>query len=245
MLADKVDALSKNVSADKRDEFYQLVEYPLKAAAQMNDKLLIAQLARHGKAKWEDSDLAYDSIASLTKRYNEGFYNNGKWNRMMDFMPRLQSVFKRVPHTTVSAPLPVEPNYIAKMNAADCSLGMPIVWQGLGYEGKAAGIEKGKWLEFAFNTETVSSDSITVEIRMIPTHPMAGNKLRFAVSFDGCSPVSAEYQTEGRSEEWKVNTLRNHAIRTFRFHIGKQSAAHRIRITALDEGVVLDQIFVY
>ena len=244
-LADKVDALSKKVSADKRDEFYQLVEYPLKAAAQMNDKLLIAQLARHGKAKWEDSDLAYDSIASLTKRYNEGFYNKEKWNRMMDFMPRMQPVFKRVPHTTEAAPLPVEPNYIAKINAADCSLGMPIVWQGLGYEGKAAEIEKGKWLEFDFNTGAVSSDSITVEVRMIPTHPMVGNKLRFAISIDGSDPVTAEYQTEGRDEEWKVNTLRNHAIKTFRFPIGKQSAVHRIRITALDDSVVLDQIFVY
>lgn len=244
-LADKVDALSKNVSADKRDEFYQLVEYPLKAAAQMNDKLLTAQLARHGKASWEDSDLAYDSIASLTKRYNEGFYNNGKWNRIMDFMPRMQPVFKRVPHTTVSAPLPVENKYIAKFNAANCSQGKPFAWQGLGYECKAAGIEKGKWLEFDFNTGETFSDSITVEVRMIPTHPMVGNKLRFAISFDDGKSVTAEYQTAGRSEEWKMNTLRNHAIRTFRFHIGKQSATHRIRITALDEGVVLDQIFVY
>ena len=80
---------------------------------------------------------------------------------------------------------------------------------------------------------------------MIPTHPMVGNKLRFAISIDGSDPVTAEYQTEGRDEEWKVNTLRNHAIRTFRFRIGKQSAVHRIRITALDDSVVLDQIFVY
>ena len=49
----------------------------------MNSKLLTAQLARRGKVDWADSDRAYDSIVSLTKRYN-----TTKWNRMMDFQPR-------------------------------------------------------------------------------------------------------------------------------------------------------------
>lgn len=54
----------------------------------MNSKLLTAQLARRGKVDWADSDRAYDSIVSLTKRYN-----TTKWNRMMDFQPRKLPVF--------------------------------------------------------------------------------------------------------------------------------------------------------
>lgn len=57
----------------------------------MNSKLLTAQLARRGKVDWADSDRAYDSIVSLTKRYN-----TPKWNRMMDFQPRKLPVFDRV-----------------------------------------------------------------------------------------------------------------------------------------------------
>lgn len=244
-LADSADSISRLVSEEKRDEYYQLVEYPLKAAAQMNDKLLLAQLARHGKVEWERSDMAYDSIAALTLRYNEGFHNNGKWNRMMDFMPRMQPVFKRVPHTTVDTPLPADCSYIAAFNAADCSSGKPLVWQGLGYEGKAAGIAKGGTLGFNFNADgTMTADSVTIEVRLVPTHPMDSGKLRFAISLDGCTPVMAEYQTEGRSEEWKVNTLRGQAIRSFILRLDKRTDLHNIKITAIDEGVVLDQIMV-
>lgn len=70
-------------SCTEKETYFQLVKYPVQAAAQMNNKLLTAQLARHGKADWADSDRAYDSIVSLTKRYN-----TTKWNRMMDFQPR-------------------------------------------------------------------------------------------------------------------------------------------------------------
>ena len=63
----------------------QLVKYPVQAADQMNRKFLNAQLARHGKVDWEQSDAAFDSIASLTRRYNA--LQNGKWIHMMDFQP--------------------------------------------------------------------------------------------------------------------------------------------------------------
>lgn len=54
-------------SCTEKETYFQLVKYPVQAAAQMNNKLLTAQLARHGKADWADSDRAYDSIVSLTK----------------------------------------------------------------------------------------------------------------------------------------------------------------------------------
>ena len=39
---------------------------------------------------------AYDSIASLTRIYNIGIRNNGKWHRMMDHQPRRLPVFEPV-----------------------------------------------------------------------------------------------------------------------------------------------------
>lgn len=50
----------------KKETYFQLAKYPVQAAAQMNSKLLTAQLARRGKVDWADSDRAYDSIVSLT-----------------------------------------------------------------------------------------------------------------------------------------------------------------------------------
>ena len=77
---------SFEIPSGRQSAYFELVKYPVQAATQMNRKLLYAQLARHGKADWEKSDLAYDSIVVLTKQYNS--LEDGKWNRMMDFQPR-------------------------------------------------------------------------------------------------------------------------------------------------------------
>ena len=90
-LSETVEKAASKVSADRRSAYFELVKYPVQAAAQMNRKLLYAQLARHDKADWEKSDAAYDSIAALTQHYNS--LENGKWNRMMDFKPRKLPVF--------------------------------------------------------------------------------------------------------------------------------------------------------
>lgn len=251
---------------ERKDEFYQLFKYPVQAAAQMNNKLLYAQLARHGKETskdegttyWSMSDAAFDSIARMTKVYNEGYYNHGKWNRMMDFQPRKQPVFNRVPRTVSSTPMVKEENSLSRWNATECSFGHPIAWYGLGYEGKAAGIAKNTEIGFEFSDKRFSGknvgkgfsgkkmegDSVTIELRMVPTHPMDDKKLRIALTLDGGKSVVKEYQTEGRSEQWKVNTLQCQARIRITLPIAKVKK-HRLAIKALDDGVVLDQVYIY
>lgn len=82
-LSDQVEKISSEVAGSRKDAFFQLIKYPVQAASQMNFKLLEAQLARHGKGDWSRSDMAYDSIVSLTQ-----LYNTGKWNHIMDCSPR-------------------------------------------------------------------------------------------------------------------------------------------------------------
>ena len=257
-LADKANDIEKmldkaiakgELPKERKDEYYQLFKYPVQAAAQMNNKLLYAQLARHGKETskdegttyWSMSDAAFDSIARMTKVYNEGYYNHGKWNRMMDFQPRKQPVFNRVPRTVSSTPMMKEEKSLSRWNATDCSFGHPIVWYGLGYEGKAAGIAKNTELGFEFSGKKIEGDSVTIELRMVPTHPMDDKKLRVALSLDGGEAVVREYQTGGRSEQWKVNTLQCQARIRITLPIAKMKK-HRLTVKALDEGVVLDQI---
>ena len=48
------------VPIDRQSAYFELVKYPVQAAAQMNRKLLYAQLARHDKVDWEKSDAAYE-----------------------------------------------------------------------------------------------------------------------------------------------------------------------------------------
>lgn len=240
VLSDVVERMESNIPADRQDAYFQLVKYPVQAAAQMNRKILTAQLARHSKADWKQSDAAFDSIASLTQQYNS--LQNGKWNRMMDFQPRKLPVFKRVEHTIATEPMVTDRKMLCKWNAMECTYGKPVPCEGLGYERKAAGIRKGSSLTFAF--DDYGKDSVEVEIRLLPSHPLDEKQLRFAISVDEAVPQTVSYETKGRSEEWKENVLRNQAIRKVTLPINKQ-ASHKLVITALDEGVVLDQVILY
>ena len=240
VLSDVVERMESNIPADRQDAYFQLVKYPVQAAAQMNRKILTAQLARHSKADWKQSDAAFDSIASLTQQYNS--LQNGKWNRMMDFQPRKLPVFKRVEHTSATEPMVTDRKILCKWNAMECTYGKPVPCEGLGYERKAASIRKGSSLTFAF--DDYGKDSVEVEIRLLPSHPLDEKQLRFAISVDEVVPQTVSYETKGRSEEWKENVLRNQAIRKVTLPINKQ-ASHKLVITALDEGVVLDQVILY
>ena len=240
VLSDVVERMESNIPADRQDAYFQLVKYPVQAAAQMNRKILTAQLARHSKADWKQSDAAFDSIVSLTQQYNS--LQNGKWNRMMDFQPRKLPVFKRVEHTSATEPMVTDRKILCKWNAMECTYGKPVPCEGLGYERKAASIRKGSSLTFAF--DDYGKDSVEVEIRLLPSHPLDEKQLRFAISVDEVVPQTVSYETKGRSEEWKENVLRNQAIRKVTLPINKQ-ASHKLVITALDEGVVLDQVILY
>lgn len=239
-LSETVEKAASKVSADRQSAYFELVKYPVQAAAQMNRKLLYAQLARHDKADWEKSDAAYDSIAALTQYYNS--LENGKWNRMMDFKPRKLSVFNRVERKAATAPMTAERKAACRWNGAEAKKGNAIVCEGLGYEGKAAEIRKGDALTFSFGN--LKTDSVEVDIRLLPNHPVHGGKLRFSVSLDGAEPEVIAYETKGRSEEWKENVLRNQAIRKIVLSVSDRKS-HQLVIKALDEGVILDQIMLY
>ncbi len=239
-LSETVEKAASKVPAGRQSAYFELVKYPVQAAAQMNRKLLYAQLARHDKEDWEKSDAAYDSIAALTQHYNS--LENGKWNRMMDFKPRKLPVFNRVERNAATAPMTADRKAACQWNGAEAKKGNAIVCEGLGYEGKAAEIRKGDALTFSFGN--LKTDSVEVDIRLLPNHPVHGDKLRFSVSLDGAEPEVIAYETKGRSEEWKENVLRNQAIRKIVLPVlGRKS--HQLVIKALDEGVILDQVMLY
>ncbi|WP_437917953.1 glycosyl hydrolase 115 family protein [Sphingobacterium sp. LRF_L2] len=241
-ISDEVERTASKIPKTLQSAFFQLVKYPVQASAQMNNKVLYAQLARHQKASWDDSHRAFDSIVSLTKRYNE--LENGKWNRIMDYKPRNLAVFGRMVEeknvNELIADIPLQ--YVFKGSDFQMVKGDVKLIKGLGYQGKALAIKSGKQIGVKFSH--TSKDSVEIDIRLLPNHAVDGKKLRVSVSLDGQSPVEVSYKTEGRSEEWKQNVLRNQAIRRFKLPI-KEQRKHELKLTALDEGVILDQVLIY
>lgn len=238
-IENKVSEISKNIPNEKRDAWFQLIEYPVKAAAAMNYKHLYGQLARHGKADWQLSDAAYNEIVKLTEKYNS--LANGKWRLMMDFRPRRLAVFDKIPKTLATSAMVSEPVIIKKWNGADYDafIGEKPVLHGLGYERKAVSLSPNTTL--VYNFESAETDSLKIIVALAPNHPVNGKNLRFAISVNDEKPQVIDYQTQGRSEDWKENVLRNQAIRTSIHRITK-AGKQILKITAIDEGVILDQV---
>lgn len=239
VLSDKVIELSSLVPEEKRLAWFQLVEYPLRGAAEMNRKHLYAQLARHGLCQWEQSDEAYQKILMLTEQYNT--LNNGKWNRVMDCHPRRLPVFNKVERTEVLSPMKEEQASLFLWNGKDYASfqGEQPVCYGLGYQRGAVHLAKGSSVTYHLAAQLC--DSIKVRVALTPNHPVEGKQIRYAVSVCGSNPQIIDYHTEGRSEEWKMNVLTNQTIRETVHSIEKGEAVS-LTFTALDEGVVIDQI---
>ncbi|MFT4203838.1 MAG: glycosyl hydrolase 115 family protein [Chitinophagaceae bacterium] len=235
-ISDSVELMNRN-----DDAYFELIKYPVQAALQMNLKLLNAQLARHGKADWAKSRSAYDSIQFLTKIYNT--LGHGKWNRMMDDKPRRLPVFEKVDEAVVDEPLPSLPKPLFVLRCTDYKhyKTKPTVFKCLGYDNAVVAIDEGNSLTYTLGK--VASDSICVELHLLPSHPVKGKQLRCSVQFDDAT-CDIAYATKGRSEEWKENVLRNQAIRSMVFYVSSGSQ-HQLTVTAKDEGVVIDQIMIY
>lgn len=237
-ISDKVKHLAANIPLEKQASWFELIEYPVLASAEMNFKHLYGQLARHGLADWSKSDAAFDEIVSLTEKYNSLL--DGKWNKMMDDQPRRLAVFQRILQTVANEPLAKELEPLAAFNGDDYDsfTGSQPISHGLGYQRGAIQLEKGSSVIYKFESQT--TDSLVVELALAPNHPVAGDKIRYAISINGEPGRIVDYTTKGRSEEWKQNVLTNQAIRrTTHLSTGRQ---HSIKITALDEAVFVDQL---
>ena len=242
-IEDKVKQLSDSIMPQQQDTWFQLVEYPVRGASEMNKKHLYGQLARHGKADWTLSDQAYDTIVSLTEKYNS--LANGKWRYIMDYQPRKLPVFDRVPRTQATTRLKINytPRYL--FNGAEYTVASKddeLVSHGLGYQRKAISLPLFSQVGYSFETST--TDSIYVEVALVPTHPVDGNTLRCLITIDGEAGIEEDFHTEGRSEWWKENVLRNQTIQFIKFPI-RRVGEHLLTISAQDEGIVVDQIKIH
>ncbi|RYD22449.1 MAG: hypothetical protein EOP88_08080 [Verrucomicrobiaceae bacterium] len=93
----KGDALLARMPLSLRNAFYQMVLYPVRGAAAMNEKFLHAErsrmFARQGRASTNAAarlaTQGQDRINADTAYYNLGM-TGGKWNRMMSSRPRAE-----------------------------------------------------------------------------------------------------------------------------------------------------------
>ncbi len=240
-LSDKVLGLSSNIPSNRSSAWFQLVEYPVRAAYEMNKKHLMGTMARQGFSDWSQSDAAHDTIVSLNQKYNS--LENGKWNFMMDYKPRQLEVFQALKKVKSEQALPIYSKANFTINGVDYKSykGFKPISLGLGYNNGAVELAKSASAIYEINAQ--KSDSVRIQFSMAPNHPVSGETIRISVSLNDESTNELDYTTHGRSEEWKINVLTNQAVRTIYANLVK--GKNKILVTAMDEGVVLDQIQIW
>jgi hypothetical protein len=107
--------LSSHLHEEYRDAFFELVGYPVQAAAEQNAKflftdrsLLDAHFYRDSSADAASAQAAYDHVQSLTEMYNA--LASGKWRGMMDAAPHQRQVFQ-MPNPTEASGASLPPSW--------------------------------------------------------------------------------------------------------------------------------------
>lgn len=237
-LESEIQKLSSTIDPENQAQWYQLVEYPILSFCAMNRKMLGGQLARHGEASWEEALKGYNDIVEMAEKYNAQV--NGKWNRMMDYKPRNLPVFLPLDTTITSQPLAelIGKQWILTPSNGKFSSSSYTVKE-LGYSREALVLTKGD----SFSTMIPSSaDSLCVTLAFLPTHPAGADKLTVQVEIDGETTKEINYETYGRSEEWKINVLYNQAHR--KICIPPSNKERKISIQALTPAVILDEVII-
>ncbi len=249
-LVARTDAAGQKLPIKTRDAFFELVAYPIKAAAAMNEKCLAG------------SQFAADEIKRLTKIYNEQTAG-GKWRGMMSDNPRKQ-VDLGVPKIseTVAEKIP-ETNNVIVFEAEHASAFVPgkdARWQkivGLGYNGEAVSIfpttvavraTPEKILAespcLQFKTDLKDAGDWRATVRALPTFSVeTGKPQRYAIAFDEAPPqiISLPVSTSEKDRPWQENVLRNAALTTSQ-HAIAAPGPHTLKIWMVDPGFVLDAV---
>ena len=260
-----VDRFAENVRPELRDAYFAHIQYPVKAAAAMAQKMLCAQKARSKYMGQTDKAMegredfmlqnakasmaAYRIIQQLTKQYNE--LGGGKWQGIMNMMPRELPVFNPptlpyLPAEDADIKVPAlsctdSPSYpdIAARNACDYQQAtagaQPI--QMLGHSMNAVAIPKGGMLTYGFETE--KEGDATLYTAMIPTQPNDKGDLRYSVQIDNQQPVVISLKEKYRSDFWKKSVLRGQALKETPVKVSK--GKHTLTIKALDDHIIADQ----
>ena len=268
-VTDALEEIEKTLPENRHATFFSHVKYPVLSAAAMSRKMLEAQRARFiaktksGAGRWQRDEAlltacaksqdAYQQIRNLTAYYNN-VLADGKWQHLIVDNPRDLYVFyapklpmmltdeevhkyKNQPDNTVGE-IANDGSYIAR-NACQwdkADEGAECV-EALGHSMNAVRLPKGRTVTYTFDCPR--EGEAILRMALIPTQPNDKGELRFSVRIDGGEPQMFSLKEPFRSERWKLNVLRQQALRELPVNIAKGN--HTLTIEALDNHIVLDQ----
>jgi hypothetical protein len=214
---------------------------------------------------------AYNEIAALDYAYNKDLLG-GKWELMMDMKPRDLPVFQppalpdipaeylapeACPPVGVERAAPpqraaptdryAERDRMVALNASGYTNNVRLeVIEGLGHSGSAVRLPPAKEVNpmhphLEYKISTASSGKAQVKVGVIPMHPLGGGDMRYAVVIDRQEPIIVSARADFLTKKWAENVLRNQSLTVSETGIDRPGE-HVIRIYALDEEMLIDQL---
>lgn len=266
-LTAKLDRETAKISPAQRDAWFQLVDYPVRAAALANhrvfdaeafDRLIADQPAeaarRAGLARAADAELT-----ALTRRYNNEIAG-GKWRGIMSVEPADSSwtSFRQRPFVApapgaTSPRLPPSPPEDEDLVLVEAETGRGEGWrriEGLGRGGAA--MTSGEATAPSLNldqagpalsyTVALPPGAWSLELDLTPSFPLNGQSaLRLAASVDDAAPVEVAVPRKVGDKAWAEGVLDNR-LRVASGLTVCGGGTRTVRVARLDPGVLLDAL---
>ena len=253
-ISDEAERLSDGSAA-----WFEMVQFPMQAAYQMNRKFLMAQLnhellaqGRRAEANWaaRQSQIAYDSINTLNRRYNSLL--DGKWRGMMALAPGWCALYQKMPDVAFSEGAGMTPVDLSPQNEplqgcqvlnlaqfASKSDDARLI-KGLGYDWQVMQLGSA-----TYDFDAVDADSVDVFFYTVPFWPLyAGKSNCVSVTVDGSQPQTFENKFKEYDRNWKDQVMRNGAPCRLRFAVDRSKRSHTLTFQALDPGQMLQKVII-
>ncbi len=262
-LVKKVEAVKGQIPERLQDAFFELVEYPVKAAAAMNVKVLKERMARQAlqspdkaiatdsaKSYEQDARKAYKDILSLTHIYNK-VAAHGKWDGMMGISPRWRPEFKapfddstKVKQEPTVFEIPQQESVIVK--ALQYVAKTPSVEdiKGLGVNGESVAVcemmEDTPYVEYEI---PVKKGDNTITVMCVPAFPLNKDyRLRYTISIGGGKSETKRVDAEVGGDAWSQNVLKGYTQNTTSHYVAQQDGKVLVRVSFPDPGLAIQGI---
>ena len=259
-------AIERELSAEQRPAFFEMLGYAVHSAYQINRKFLYAQ-ANHETGNLLYAELSKDAcreIDKLLERYNTQL--NGKWNQMIsEVPPGYTALYHNLPEYTDKPTdayrLPDNQRHLEFHNKIDLkalTVTEPLrLLDGIGTDWKALQLgqpverEKGKVknergsidIAIPAGMLPMNADSIKLCISVVPMWPIATDRSnRFAVSVDHGKAEVCENRFKEWGREWKIQVLENRKEFVLTLPLDTTRNNHVITLSIVDPGQIIQKI---
>ena len=237
-LRGRVQQTAAKILPQRRDAFEELVGYPVRGAALANERYFLGERGETDAARAADA-----ALQAETRRYNEELAG-GKWRgimalepadddwKSMRISPWTPPDFKSARTGPATGTTTIDAYYY-KQKQGDVTA-VP----GLGHTGHAVLLTPTTRLDYEITFP--ASESLKVQLQLLPTHPLTGGSLRVGLSLDDGPSLPVNLKDEDGGPDWAQGVLAG--MRSTTSLLSAEAGPHILHVRGIDSGVVLDKI---